>query len=96
MREKLMNNMALIILIYEIIFLVFLLISGFNTSGLLLLGINLCNFLLAAFTDTSKLFLAFVSIFVGVLSAILFHGFMIFAGIVFAIFGVISILVILN
>ena len=96
MREKLMNYMSIVILVYEIVLLMFLLIKGFSTEGLLLLGINLCSFLLAAFTDTSRIFLAFVSIFVGIMTAILLSGFMIAVGIIFAIIGVFSILVILN
>ena len=96
MREKLMNYMSIVILVYEIVLLMFLLIKGFSTEGLLLLGIKLYSFLLAAFTDTSRIFLAFVSIFVGIMTAILLSGFMIAVGIIFAIIGVFSILVILN
>ena len=96
MRQRLMDNMAIIILIYEILFLLFLIVNGANTAGILLFLINLCNFLLAAFTDTSSLFLAIVSIFVGIMCAILLPGFMIVIGIIYAVLSAISILIILN
>ena len=96
MRQKLINNMAMIILINKIIFLIFLIVKGTDTAGILLFLINLCNFLLAAFTDTSSIFLAVISIFVGIMSAILLPGFMMVMGIIYVVLGVLSILIILN
>lgn len=81
------NIASILMLVYAIILLIGLRIENWPTIGLLLLSINIVNFLLSLFYETNKKITAVVCIIVGVFSLFFFKGSIFWAGLVLAIYG---------